>query len=79
MFFLNRIARTVALLTLLVAAGAPAARDPRIHPMTIPTSSTAGMKMKCPAVTTSYRPPAIRCAWRNSASTRPSRRHSIRT
>lgn len=24
--------------------------------MTIPTSSTAGMKMKCPAVTTSYRP-----------------------
>ena len=34
-----------------------AARDPRIQPMMIPTSSVAGMKMKCPAVTTSYRPP----------------------
>ena len=56
-----------------------AARDPRIHPMMIPTSSVAGMKMKCPAVTTPYRPPPTRCAWRNSASTRPRRRHNIRT
>ena len=30
--------------------------------MMIPTSSIAGMKMKWPAVTMPYRPPAVRCA-----------------
>ena len=56
-----------------------AAREPRIQPITIPISSTAGMKMKCPAVIDRYREPSVRLASRSSVSTRPRRRHSENT
>ena len=62
---------------LVVAYASRAAREPRIHPITTPTSSTAGMKMKWPAVT--GRRPAAPIADRACACPLPPWRFAARS